>query len=71
MSEIPDALRRTHPELASIETALEQLARGEAITARCIHCSELLRGARVDAIGSVWISCPCRKTTFHAQGRAR
>ena len=66
-SEIPKEMLAKFPEMEAIGVALEEHRKGVPITARCLHCHELLIVEEVPAVGSLWIHCPCGKTTFRAR----
>jgi hypothetical protein len=66
-SEIPAALLRKHPELIAVGKALEQLGRGESITATCTVCGVTLVAVEVAETGALIICCPHGHTSFRAR----
>lgn len=69
--EIPPALLRKHPELVAVGEALEQLRRGEPVTARCTVCGSTLEAVEVDGVGALVIRCPGGHTYFRARRAVR
>lgn len=65
--DIPEALLRKHPELAAVGDALAQWRRGEPITARCPKCQRALDVTRIEATGTLVVSCPDGHTQFRAK----
>ncbi|MEW6277679.1 MAG: hypothetical protein AB1758_03575, partial [Candidatus Eremiobacterota bacterium] len=51
-------LLQRYPWLACVHQALEEHARGEPITARCLTCGDLLKVEEVHPSGSRWVACP-------------
>lgn len=65
--EIPAALLKRHPELASVGEALTQLREGQPITATCIKCGLRLIVDQVEDTGVLVIRCPDGHTFFRAK----
>jgi hypothetical protein len=63
---IPASLLAKHPELARIDKAIDSFLRGEAVTARCLICNELLTVTYIEAIASTWVTCPNNCTFYHS-----
>ena len=66
-SELPSALLLEHPELVAVGEALEQLGRGDSVTATCIKCGETLTAESIEITGAIVIRCPCGHTFFRAK----
>lgn len=66
-SQIPEALLKKHPELVSVGEALLQLRLGQAVTATCMQCGQVLLVEEVEATGALVIRCPEGHTFFRAK----
>lgn len=66
-SEIPEPIRKKHPELAAVGEALAQWRRGEPITARCITCGRILEVTEVQATGTTVVLCPEGHTSYRSK----
>ena len=63
--ELPKSLSDKHPEFIQINHAIQEWENGQPITVLCPTCDDMLIVDYVEAVRTLWVTCPNGCTNYH------